>query len=204
VPDSPRPEPRKLPQQERSRALYDAILTAASELLEKQGPEFTLAEVASRAGVSPGSLYQYFPARASLIGALIDRQIAHDRALLEGLREAEATSPRSLAELLVTGVLTLYGSRPKAMSSMVALLRELGREGDVAILTENFCAALGNRLEALGQHSSPEACLDAARSAVYAVLGVVRQAVNDAPERLIHDAAFRARLIEMARAALTL
>jgi AcrR family transcriptional regulator len=202
VPDSPRPAPRKVPQQERSRALFDAILVAATELLDKRGPEFSLAEVAERAGVSPGSLYQYFPDRAALIGALVDRQIAHDRTLLATLRESEATEVLSLAELLVSGILTLYGSRPKAMASMVALLRELGREGDVASLTEEFCVALARGLERQNAQRSPAECLDAARSAVYAVLGVVRQAASGAPLRLTNDPAFRARLVEVARAAL--
>ncbi|HTU64051.1 MAG TPA: helix-turn-helix domain-containing protein, partial [Polyangiales bacterium] len=88
MPRAPRPEPRKLPQQERSRALYDAILTAAAELLDSDGPELTLAEVATRAGVSSGSLYQYFPDRPALIAALIDRQLANDRETLRKLREA--------------------------------------------------------------------------------------------------------------------
>ncbi len=200
----PRPAPRKLPRQERSRALYEAILVAAAELLEKHGPGFTLAEVAARAGVGSGSFYQYFPDRPALIGALIDRQLAADRAMLDVLRGTPESEPIDLPELLVTGVLKLYGSRPKSMASMVALLHELGRDGDVAALVEEFCDALAARLAREQPSSDRAACLDAARGAVYALLGIVRQAARDTPERLAGDAAFRVRLVAVARAALTL
>jgi AcrR family transcriptional regulator len=202
VPRDPRPAPRKLPQQERSRALYDAILVAAAELLEKDGPAFTLAEVAARAGVGSGSFYQYFPDRAALIGALIDRQLTADRAKLESFARTSEDETADLSELLVAGVLDLYGTRPKAMTNMVILLRELGRDHDVARLTEEFCAAVATRLERAHPDGGRTACLDAARTAVHALLGSVRQAAQDTPERLVGDAAFRSRLVAVARAAL--
>ena len=200
----PRPAPRKVPQQERSRALYDAILVSAAELLEKQGPEFAVADVATRAGVGSGSFYQYFRDRAALIGALIDRQIADDRATLEAFLRMPEVRVEDLPELLVQGVLDVYGTRPKAMANMAVLLRELGRDSDVAGLTEGFCAELATRLERAHPRSERTACLDAARTAVYAVLGSVRQAGQDTPERLVGDEAFRSRLVALARAALTL
>jgi AcrR family transcriptional regulator len=183
--------------------LYEAILVAAEQLLEQQGPGFTLAEVAARAGVGAGSFYQYFPDRPALIGALIDRQIAADRATLDALRGTPA-EPSDLPELLVTSVLTLYGARPKAMASMVALLHELGRDSDVAALIEECCDAVATWVEREEPRSDRAACLDAARGAVYALLGVVRQTARDTPERLTGDEAFRGRLVAVARAALTL
>jgi AcrR family transcriptional regulator len=202
VPRDSRPAPRKLPQQERSRALYDAILVAAAELLEKDGPTFTLAEVATRAGVGSGSFYQYFPDRAALIGALIDRQLTADRAKLESFARTSEDETADLPELLVAGVLDLYGARPKAMANLVILLRELGRDHDVARLTEEFCAAVATRLERAHPDAGRTACLDAARTAVHALLGSVRQAAQDTPERLVGHAAFRSRLVAVARAAL--
>jgi AcrR family transcriptional regulator len=62
-----RASPRKLPRQERSRATVDAILTAATQVFREQGYErATTARIAEVAGVSVGSLYQYFPDKASL------------------------------------------------------------------------------------------------------------------------------------------
>ncbi len=67
----PRLTPRKLPQQRRSRELVDAIFEATRRVLVKEGfAELKVAVVSKVAGVSPGSLYQYFPSKESLVVAL--------------------------------------------------------------------------------------------------------------------------------------
>jgi AcrR family transcriptional regulator len=59
---------RKQPRQERSTRLVADILEAAARVLAKEGaPRFTTARVAEAAGVSVGSLYQYFPSKESIL-----------------------------------------------------------------------------------------------------------------------------------------
>ena len=59
---------RKQPKQSRSEALVATILEAAVRVLAEEGAQrFTTARVAERAGVSVGSLYQYFPNKASIL-----------------------------------------------------------------------------------------------------------------------------------------
>jgi len=66
--------PRKSPRQARARVTVDAIVEATTQLLLSEGYEnFTTARAAERAGVSIGSLYQYFPNKAALVAAVIDR-----------------------------------------------------------------------------------------------------------------------------------
>ena len=67
--------PRKKPRQQRSHATVAAILEAAAHILEKMGLDsYTTNAVAARAGVSIGSVYQYFPNRDALTRALIERR----------------------------------------------------------------------------------------------------------------------------------
>ncbi|MBL8632382.1 MAG: TetR family transcriptional regulator [Myxococcales bacterium] len=66
--------PRKLPTQERSKQLVDSLLSATANILVRRGYEgLTTNRVADEAGVSVGSLYQYFPNKESLVEALIRR-----------------------------------------------------------------------------------------------------------------------------------
>jgi AcrR family transcriptional regulator len=72
----PRTTPRKRPRQARSKATVDTILEATTRVLVKQGFDgLSTNAVASAAGVSIGSLYQYFPNKTALVAALIDRHM---------------------------------------------------------------------------------------------------------------------------------
>lgn len=67
-PRKPRISQRKQPKQARSTGLVAVILEAATQVLAKEGAQrFTTARVAERAGVSVGSLYQYFPNKAAIL-----------------------------------------------------------------------------------------------------------------------------------------
>jgi len=84
-------EARKSPRQQRARATVEAIVEAAARILETAGPAgFNTNAVARRAGVSVGSLYQYFPGKQALVAELSRRNA---EAALEGLaRVATRTS----------------------------------------------------------------------------------------------------------------
>jgi AcrR family transcriptional regulator len=70
-------KPRKSPAQKRSAETVEAILEAAARILEKAGfAGYNTNAVAERAGVSIGSLYQYFPGKDALTVALIERETA--------------------------------------------------------------------------------------------------------------------------------
>jgi AcrR family transcriptional regulator len=65
---------RKAPQQQRSRDMVERIVAAGREVLVSDGYDaFSTNRVADAADVSPGSLYQYFPNKAAIIGVVIDR-----------------------------------------------------------------------------------------------------------------------------------
>jgi AcrR family transcriptional regulator len=67
-------KPRKSPLQARAKATVNAIVEATTQVLLEEGYDrFTTARAAERAGVSVGSLYQYFPNKAALAAAVIER-----------------------------------------------------------------------------------------------------------------------------------
>ncbi len=69
-------EPRKRPVQARSRALVERILDAAARIFETRGyRDTTTNHVAELAGVSIGSLYQYFPNKDALLVGLAERHL---------------------------------------------------------------------------------------------------------------------------------
>lgn len=69
-------EPRKTPRQARSTASVEAILQATVQVLMKDGKsKLTTTRIAERAGVSVGTLYQYFPNKSSLLQALLKEHL---------------------------------------------------------------------------------------------------------------------------------
>ena len=69
---SPLLDPRKTPVQARSAVTVDAILSATIQVLLAEGQErLTTTRVAYRAGVSVGTLYQYFPNKQDLLRAVL-------------------------------------------------------------------------------------------------------------------------------------
>ncbi len=77
-------QPRKVPRQSRSKAMVDTILDAMAQVLVERGYEKANTNlVAEAAGISVGSLYQYFPNKDALIFALRERHVAHMLSIFE-------------------------------------------------------------------------------------------------------------------------
>jgi AcrR family transcriptional regulator len=75
--------PRKAAKQERAQLTLDAILEAASQVFESHGyARATTNRIAERAGVSIGSLYQYFPNKDAILVALARRHLAEGMAVM--------------------------------------------------------------------------------------------------------------------------
>ena len=100
-------EPRKSPVQARSTASVGAILEATVQVLLQVGKErLTTTRVASRAGVSVGTLYQYFPNKSSLLQAVLKRHLTEVGDAVElACKEQKGRTLREMATALITAFL---------------------------------------------------------------------------------------------------
>jgi AcrR family transcriptional regulator len=99
--DTP-PEPRKTPRQGRAIATCAAIIEAAARILEDEGPAaLNTNRIAERAGVSIGTLYQYYPDKETILVALIRRE---RRLLLDQLCAIPDTGTQPLAALISAAI----------------------------------------------------------------------------------------------------
>ena len=102
----PLTKPRKVASQERSRATVDALVEATARILVKEGfDKASTNRIAEVAGVSVGSLYQYFPGKEALVAAVIER---HQQEIMQTVRG-------ELAEVLAQPV-------EKAVRKLVAVV----------------------------------------------------------------------------------
>lgn len=152
---------RKTPRQRRSQATVEAIVEAAARILETAGPAgFNTNAVARLAGVSVGSLYQYFPGKQALIAELSRRNA---EAALAGLAEAAARtigqSTLSRLRAFVRFAIAQQGARPR-LSRVLDQLEESLPLDTEALATAPAILALLTPVLAAGAVDPDERRLD--------------------------------------------
>ena len=120
-------EPRKSPVQARSAASVEAILMATIQVLLNVGKErLTTTRVAARAGVSVGTLYQYFPNKSALLRAALQRHLDEVESALESAcREQNGSSLDQMATALVTSFLEAKMKHAKASVALYSVSSDL-------------------------------------------------------------------------------
>ena len=107
--------PRKQPQQDRSRVTVEAILEATTHILTEEGyDKANTNRIAERAGISIGSLYQYFPNKESLMAALMEQHSNEIAQLVESKLEDLSKAPLETAiPVLVKAVVAAHAINPR-------------------------------------------------------------------------------------------
>src|SRR5580704_235897 len=126
-------EPRKTPIQARSTVTVEAISEAAIQVLMSHGAErFTTTRVAERAGVSVGTLYQYYPNKQSLLFAVFEHHMNNVAARVEAACESGRHKP--LAEMIREMVEAFVDAKMERADISVALYRVAAEVGGPAVI----------------------------------------------------------------------
>ncbi len=194
---------RKQPIQGRAAVTLDAVFEATIQLLLRDGPhQLTTTRVAHRAGVSVGTMYQYFPHKQALIYALNDRYL---KALAEKIevvcREHHGKPAADMIEALID---TYWRAKTERSDVTRALYRSVA-DMDNSALIEAFAIRADAATTAMLATASDTTFADLAlvnRTLVTVIFGTVRNAF----ERNLTGAVaedLRRELLKMCRAYLT-
>jgi len=197
--------PRKRPVQARSHETVATIVAATFRVLDDDGEALTTTRVAEVAGVSVGTLYQYFPNRDALInGALAEHLEAAIGAVESAAAEAEALAltPALAAERMVRAFLAVKADRAP-ISRVLNRVFGIGKLDDrpvVRAASQRAQRAIARALAA-GRAIDP-ALAQRAEIACAALEGVVRAAIDDDPDRL-RDPRWIEQVVQVAVGAMT-
>lgn len=140
---------RKQPRQSRSRAVVNAIVEAADQLLTRTGDpnQVSLQGIAERAGVGIGSLYDYFANREGLLGLFLSRLTDANFESLAQHVEATRGRPfeQGLAQLL-DATLETYLAQPGRTRGVIGAIFRLGWVKPVVVERDRFAQLLAERL----------------------------------------------------------
>ena len=182
MPRAPGVKPRKAPTQARAQATVEAILAATKTVLVKDGYDAASTNrVAEVAGVSIGSLYQYFPSKAALLAELIQRHMSR---MFEVLATTAQEGETSSIEEAARTVIAAHRVNPRLHRVLIEQMARLGTlealesfEAQTQALIEGFLASHRAELR-------PKNVKVAARVAVLSVRGVTLWTLLRSPEQL--------------------
>ncbi len=168
---------RKKPRQKRAAETLAALIEAGFQILERDGAErFGTTAVAERAGVSIGTLYQYFANKEGLLTAMARQEVSE---LLQDVARSFSVAPEGhRARPIVRRILRTFWDAPANRQAVFPHLLRYVARADLMREVKAFTAGLGRDL-ALRQALSDEAAFVLTR----AVLGVVSAAVSE-PHKL--------------------
>ncbi len=173
--------------------MVKSILQAAAHILEQGNKPFTTNHIAERAGVSIGSLYQYFPGADAIMAALIHDHVAGERAAAEAILTASGGHNTDMMRDLLIAFVDAHADTPRLSARLHALAPGFGLQGELANARDAQAISIA---QALGL---PEAEVI---MAVMAVEGVVLATLANNPAQL-RSADFINRLYAIAMAPLS-
>jgi len=182
----PLTKPRKTATQERARVTVDALVEATARILVKEGfDKASTNRIAEEAGVSVGSLYQYYPSKEALVAAVIDR---HNRAIMRVVTAAfaeVASQPVDRAvRRLVAVAIEAHQIDPRLHRVLAEQIPRTGRLADVEAFGRQTYALFRAYLEAHGDELRTTDLDMAAFVSVTSIEALAHTAVLHGPQKL--------------------
>ena len=145
-----RTKPRKSPTQQRSQLTVAALLKATAHILVKEGYESASTNrIAEAAGVSIGSLYQYFPSKEALVAAVVDRHMQEMMQLLRAAVDRVREQPVEVATReLVRVMIDAHRVDPRLHRVLVEQVPRVGRLENIRAIDREAYALIRAYLEA--------------------------------------------------------
>ncbi|WP_310481815.1 TetR/AcrR family transcriptional regulator [Chamaesiphon sp. VAR_48_metabat_403] len=158
MPRKPPTTPRKLPKQDRSRVTVEAILEATTRILVEEGyDKANTNRIAERAGISIGSLYQYFPNKESLMTALMEQHAREMVELIETKLNCLFDSPLEIViPEIVTVVVAAHAINPRLHQVLSEEIPRSERSPQMNRADERIAQLLGAYLERWRDKISPQ------------------------------------------------
>lgn len=180
--------PRKTASQARSRATVGALLEATARILVRDGYErASTNRIAAAAGVSIGSLYQYFPGKEALVAAVVERHNRDLMAVIEGAMAEVADAPLEVGvRRLVAAALEAHAVDPELHRVLAEQTPRAGALADVELFHRRACDLFRAYLETKRDEIGVDAEL-AAFVGVTTVEALTHAAVIHRPEILAHN-----------------
>ena len=182
-----RTNPRKLPKQRRSGETVEVILQATTRILVAEGYDrASTNRIALAAGVSIGSLYQYFPNKEALVAALCERHVGEMLAICEAKLAELALAPLHVAAReIVRALLRAHAVEPKLHKVLIEQVPRVGRLCAINEVSARMTTAVHAYLASRRAELRPQNLEVAAFILVRAVEAVSHAAVIERPEYLV-------------------
>jgi AcrR family transcriptional regulator len=160
----------------RSQATFDAVVEATARILSEDGPEHLKTNrIAERAGVSVGSLYQYFPHRQAIVRALVERELARAEALRPPLLDDPTRPPAERIRAAVDWHFDVHAARPALAKALRGLVLQVLPSDEARRLAQHRSDRIARMIASLGVDVDADAaafivdtCLDALSDAATA------------------------------------
>ncbi|NUF16896.1 TetR/AcrR family transcriptional regulator, partial [Acinetobacter lactucae] len=173
-------KPRKSPVQARSTATIEVLHEATIQVLLKEGiVKCNTTRIAERAGVSVGSIYQYYPNRDSLLAAVLQRHLDSVAEKIEELcLKYEKTSIKTLISALVDEIILAKLSNPEESKALYAISGERGGLDLSKRMNDRMLAAVSNLLESASDIEFDDSQI-VAEFVLGAIMGLIRRVLEN-------------------------